>query len=92
MHGPTGQRVLLDSKGIGGRRELAEPKRQIPAAREIGVARESQPDLMRRLRPDLVKLERRDQADHAARHSFNGLDERKVSASGSGFVVCGLYV
>jgi hypothetical protein len=70
--------VLLDAEGIGSRRILTEPIRPIPATGEIGVARESQPDLMRRLRPDLVKLESRDQTDHAARHSLGGLDQRKV--------------
>jgi hypothetical protein len=34
--------------------------------------------LVRRLRPDLVELERGNQADHGARHSFGSLDERKV--------------
>jgi hypothetical protein len=63
---------------MGSGRELAEPKGQISTTREIGVAREGQPDLMRRLRPDPVELERGNQADHGARHSFGSLDEREV--------------
>jgi hypothetical protein len=33
---------------------------------------------MRRLRPDPVELERGNQADHGARHSFGSFDEREI--------------
>ena len=33
---------------------------------------------MRRLCPDPVELERGNQTDHSARHSFGGLDEREI--------------
>jgi hypothetical protein len=48
--------VFLNAEGMGTGRELAEPKRQISSTWEIGIAREGQPDLMRRLRPDPVEL------------------------------------
>jgi len=70
--------VLFNPEGVGRTGKLAESHRQTHATRTIPAARQREPYLMRRLRPDPVELQRGNQANDSTRHPLGRFHQRLV--------------